>query len=151
MTRNHTAITGPNTRPTLPVPRYCMANSRTITTTQIGSTYSCNAGVETSSPSTADSTEIAGVITPSPKNRQAPAIPTRARKLRIRAPAETRCASAISARMPPSPRLSARMISITYLTVTISTSDQKISDRIPRISTFVIGTLWNNCRLDLKA
>ena len=32
-------MTGPNTRPTLPVPRHWTANSRTITTTLIGSTY----------------------------------------------------------------------------------------------------------------
>ena len=76
MATNHSAITGPKTRPTLPVPRHCTANSATMTTTLIGSTYCCSSGVETSRPSTADSTEIAGVITPSPKNRQAPAMPT---------------------------------------------------------------------------
>ena len=151
MATNHTAITGPNTRPTLPVPRHCTANSTTITTTLIGSTYCCSSGVETSRPSTADSTEIAGVITPSPKNRQAPAMPTRASALRMPVPTETRCASAISARMPPSPRLSARMISVTYFTVTISTSDQKISDRMPSTSAAVIGTRPNSCRLALKA
>ena len=32
----------------------------------IGTTYGLNAGVATSSPSTADSTEMAGVIAPSP-------------------------------------------------------------------------------------
>ena len=34
--------------------------------TEIGTTQSANAGVATSKPSTADSTEIAGVISPSP-------------------------------------------------------------------------------------
>jgi thiamine pyrophosphate-dependent acetolactate synthase large subunit-like protein len=56
----------------------------------------------------ADSTEIAGVIMPSPKNRQAPAMPISARLQRNRAFSTLRCASAISARIPPSPRLSAR-------------------------------------------
>ena len=61
-------------------------------------------------------------------------MPTSVSALRTPVPTETRCASAISARMPPSPRLSACMISITYFTVTMSTSDQKISDRMPRTS-----------------
>ena len=81
MTTNQTTMTGPNTRPTLPVPRYCMANSATITATLIGRTKSFSSGAETSRPSTADSTEMAGVITPSPKNRQAPAMPTRAERI----------------------------------------------------------------------
>ena len=40
--------------------------------------------------------------------------------------------SAVSARMPPSPLLSARMISVTYFNVTTITSDQKITDSTPR-------------------
>ncbi len=144
-------MTGPNTRPTLRVPRDCMANSTRMTTTLIGSTYSRSSAVETSRPSTADSTEIAGVITPSPKNRQAPAIPTRARALRVPVPTETRCANAISARMPPSPRLSACMISVTYFIVTISTSDQKMSERMPMISVVATDTEPNICRLALNA
>ncbi len=42
-----------------------------------------------------------------------------------------RCASAESARMPPSPRLSARRMTITYLSVTTTKSDQKISESTP--------------------
>ena len=42
-----------------------------------------------------------------------------------------RCASAASAITPPSPLLSARMMKPTYLTVTTTTSAQKISDRAP--------------------
>jgi hypothetical protein len=34
--------------------------------------------------------------------------------------------------MPPSPRLSARMMNVRYLTTMTSSSAQKISDRIPR-------------------
>ena len=41
----------------------------------IGSTQLCSAGVATSRPSTADSTEIAGVSTPSPKNSATPNTP----------------------------------------------------------------------------
>ena len=106
----------------------------TITTAEIGRTTSCNFGATTSNPSTADSTEIAGVITPSPKNRQQPLTPISARMRRIRAPVQPRWASTIRARMPPSPRLSARITSDTYLMVTISTSDQKISDKMPNRS-----------------
>ena len=40
-------------------------------------------------------------------------------------------ASAIIAMMPPSPRLSARMMKITYLIETMMTSAQKNSDRLP--------------------
>ena len=142
---------GPNTRPTLPVPRHCMANSATITTAEIGRTNSCARGVTISSPSTADSTEIAGVMTPSPKNRQAPAMPTRARPLRIGVLAIPRCARTMSARMPPSPRLSARITSNTYFTVTIRMSDQKNSDSTPMISRSVTGSPLNSARLALKA
>ena len=39
--------------------------------------------------------------------------------------------SAVSARMPPSPRLSARMISVMYFSVTTMTSAQKITDSTP--------------------
>jgi hypothetical protein len=102
-------------------------------------------------PSTAESTEIAGVITPSPKNRQAPTMPVRVRTLRVKLPTDTRCPSAISARMPPSPRLSARRISVTYLVVTTSTRDQKISDRMPMISSGVTILAGKCCRLALIA
>ena len=150
-TTNQSAMIGPKTRPTLWVPRYCIANSTMITATLIGSTYSCNVGAVTSNPSTADSTEIAGVMIPSPKNRHAPTMPTIASVLRIAVLTATRWASAISARMPPSPWLSARITSITYFTVTISTSDQKNSDRMPRISTSLMGTPSNTCMLALRA
>ncbi len=45
-----------------------------------------------------------------------------------------RCARALSAMMPPSPLLSARMMKPAYLTATISTSDQNTSESTP--STF---------------
>src|SRR5580658_5024368 len=150
-TTNHSAMTGPNTRPTLWVPRYCIANSAIITTMLIGSTYSFNVGAATCNPSTAESTEIAGVMMPSPKNRPAPTMPIKASVLRMAVFTATRCASAMSASIPPSPWLSARITSITYFTVTISTSDQKNSDRMPRISTSLIGTPSNTCMLALSA
>ncbi len=61
-------------------------------------------------------------------------MPMRARTKRPRSVVAVRWANAMSAMMPPSPRLSARMMTSTYFTVTVSISDQKISDRMPRIS-----------------
>ena len=49
-----------------PVPRFCIANSTTRIKQVIGTMYGENALVATSSPSTADSTEMAGVMMPSP-------------------------------------------------------------------------------------
>ena len=63
---NHTAITGPNRRPTAPVPKRWAANSTVRITSAIGTTSECSDGSTTSIPSTAESTEIAGVIIPSP-------------------------------------------------------------------------------------
>lgn len=50
-----------------------------------------------------------------------------------------RNASAVSARMPPSPWLSARMMKMTYFTVTVMISAQKISDSTPRMTSGVSG------------
>ena len=77
---------------------------------------------------------MAGVMAPSPKNRQAPAMPTSAAARRLLSSARWRCARAVSAMMPPSPRLWARRISSTYFTVTTRTSDQRIRDRMPSTS-----------------
>jgi hypothetical protein len=51
----------------------------------------------------------------------------------------TRWVSAMSAMMPPSPLLSARMINTTYLTDTTITSAQKISDSTPSTLAAVTG------------
>ena len=48
--------------------------------------------------------------------------------------------SAVSARMPPSPRLSARMISVMYFSVTTMTSAQTITDSTPRTLAGVSGS-----------
>ena len=66
ITVNHSSITGPKTRPMTLVPRYCTANSTTRIASVIGTTTRCSAGACTSSPSTADSTEMAGVMRLSP-------------------------------------------------------------------------------------
>ena len=63
---NHTTMTGPNMAPTLAVPRDWIRNSPTRITTVITTTYGSNTWVAIASPSTAPSTEMAGVIIPSP-------------------------------------------------------------------------------------
>ena len=50
-----------------------------------------------------------------------------------------RCASAISASVPPSPLLSARSRIATYLIVTITINAQMISDRMPNTAGSVAG------------
>ena len=64
--RNQRTATGPNSAPRSEVPCRCRANSPITTPTAIGTTYGLNAVVPTSRPSTAESTEIAGVRTASP-------------------------------------------------------------------------------------
>ncbi len=57
---------GPKTLPTRAVPVRWTANSATRIVSVSGMTHDVNCGETTSRPSTADSTEIAGVITLSP-------------------------------------------------------------------------------------
>ena len=66
ITANQTTMTGPNTLAMPAVPRDCTLNRATRMTTDTGMTQSAKALVATSKPSTALSTEIAGVISPSP-------------------------------------------------------------------------------------
>ena len=66
MVANQTTIVGPNTAPMSPVPRRWTRNSPTSRTTAIGTMNGVKAVVATRRPSTAESTEIAGVMTPSP-------------------------------------------------------------------------------------
>ena len=57
---------GAKTREIFSVPRRCTRNSPARMAMLTGMTQSAKALVATSNPSTADSTEIAGVINPSP-------------------------------------------------------------------------------------
>lgn len=75
---------------------------------------------------------MAGVITPSPKNSEAPKMPRMPTTYAEREPClRVRWVSAISAMMPPSPSLSARMMMVTYLSVTVIISAQNASDSTP--------------------
>ncbi len=72
ITTNHSARMGPNATPTRPDPCGCIANSATRISTVSGTIYGWKAGVTSSSPSTALSTEMAGVIKPSPYSMAVP-------------------------------------------------------------------------------
>ena len=95
----------------------------------------------TPSPSTADSTEMAGVMTPSPYSNAAPnrAANTTHTPERLSLRPGTR---ANSAKMPPSPLLSARMMNDRYFTATTMMSDQKNSDKRPSTESCVTGIAW---------
>ena len=80
-------------------------------------------------PSAADSTDMAGVSNASPKNRPAPQM-AMMKSRRVRLPM-VRWISAISDRVPPSPRLSSRVTMKTYLIVTTKMSAQTISEMMP--------------------
>ena len=84
-------------------------------TAVIGTIHESRLGSMIFRPSTADSTEIAGVIMLSPKNSAAPNIPSAARVAAVRRPRGLldRRNSVISAMMPPSPLLSARITRVT--------------------------------------
>ncbi len=86
MARNHTIMTGPNRRPTAAEPMRWLRNSSRMITAVIGTTRCPSDGWTTLSPSTADRTEIAGVIMLSPKNSDAPKIPSAASPMRVRRP-----------------------------------------------------------------
>ena len=99
----------------------------------IGTTAPPKRGSATARPSTAPSTEIAGVMMPSPYSRAAP-ITANSATAEIRpglAPRICSGTSASSAKMPPSPLFSAFMMKVRYFMVTTSISAQKISDRMP--------------------
>ncbi len=104
-------------------------NSAIRIASEIGTTRWARLGVATLSPSTAEITEIAGVIMPSPKNSPAPKMPS--------VTSTAACASlrrwisAVSAMIPPSPRLWARMMNPAYLIDTSIISAQKISETMP--------------------
>ena len=73
--RNHTSMKGPKYRPIRPVPACCMRNMRKMISRTIGTTGT--AGATRRSPSMADVTVMAGVITPSAMRAAAPIAATR--------------------------------------------------------------------------
>jgi hypothetical protein len=102
-------------------------------TTVMGSTYGSKTGVATLSPSTALSTEMAGVIMLSPYSSDAPNSPASTR-IHRRLPGRICRAGAtraVSAIIPPSPRLSARITKERYLMEMTMMSDQKMRESTP--------------------
>ncbi len=125
---------GPNMAPMVAVPRRWMLNRPTKIRAAIGTTKDSRWGAAISRPSTAESTEIAGVIIPSPYSRAVPNSPRRTRPQRTREFrdwAEGRI-NEVSARIPPSPSLSARSTKARYLRDTTMISDHTISEITPR-------------------
>ncbi len=89
-------------------------------------------------PSSAESTEIAGVIIASPKNSAHDSMPSNSTgQVRFFSTFST---SAISEIDPPSPSLSIRIRMKTYLIVTIRISAHRISDTMPMISAGEVPT-----------
>ena len=115
--RNQTIMIGPNTRPTGCGPEALHHEEHDDDRGGDRHDQWSSDGSTTSRPSTADSTEIAGVIMLSPKNSDAPKMPSATRIACVRRLPRTPCRriKVISARMPPSPSLSARSTSSTYL------------------------------------
>ena len=81
----------------------------------IGTPRSDTDGAATLTPSIADRTEMAGVIMLSPRNSDAPNTPSAASAIRARRPpgAPRRPMSVMSAMIPPSPSVLARITSST--------------------------------------
>ncbi len=131
---NQTSMIHPNIPPTFAVPLYWKEKSVAMMPNAIGTTKRVSVGAMTFSPSTAPNTETAGVMMPSPYRKAPPNNPIVMRNVRRHRSASRCCRcmmSASSANTPPSPLLSARRMNVTYFTLTISTSDQTISDRMP--------------------
>ncbi len=106
----------------------------------------------TSKPSTADSTEIAGVIRPSPYSSDVPNTPsvTTAAATLVTVWPSGGMTSEVSARMPPSPWLSARMTSSRYLRQITMISDQNAIDATPYALVWLISSSawWNDSRTE---
>ena len=73
---NQTRMIGPNNHPIVPDPNRWSTNSPIRIATDSGTTRWARAGVATCTPWTEPSTEIAGVMIPSPKNSAAPKMPS---------------------------------------------------------------------------
>ena len=126
---------GPNSAPTPAVPRRCSMNRAINMTTVTGTTYGSNACVATPNPSTALKIEMAGVIIMSPYSSEAPKRPNITSDHRVlRSRLRHGRSSASSARMPPSPRLSARSTNTMYLSEMMASNVHSTSDSTP--STF---------------
>ena len=104
----------------------------------------------TINPSTADRTEIEGVIIASPKNNEV-ASTANIVSSQPRFPGVLRLISASSARLPPSPLLSAAMTISTYFSVTISKNAQNTRLSTPKTWSMSIGSGWWPTKVSFNA
>ena len=132
MKRNHAVMIGPNSLPIEVVPACWNRNSTamiaieiTMSVVWLEKTPSPSTGI-VRRPSTAEVMATAGVRIESARNAAPPSMPGTIRNLKHRLTIE------YSAKMPPSPWLSAFMAMSTYLTVVMSASVQMTSDSIPK-------------------
>ena len=108
----------------------------------MGTTRCSSCGLCSDRPSIAPSTEIAGVMMPSPNRSPAPNSASKmAMDSLVRWPASPSTSAPI-ARMPPSPLLSARSTNHRYFTTTTEISDQNTSDITPSTAGSVGATAW---------
>ena len=131
---NQTTITGPNTLAIAAVPRRCTTNSATRMTTDIGMTHDSKASWRHLE--ALDGAEHRDRRSDQTRRRRA--APCRTRRVAMMAPlrprpAAARCgiSSAVSARMPPSPWLSARITRARYLIEMMMISAQNTIDATP--------------------
>ena len=143
---NQSSITGPKIAPIFAVPRFWTMKRPTRIAMVMGMTYARKTGVAISSPSTALSTEMAGVIIPSPYSSDAPNRPTSTSICRRRrAVGDAGVTSAVSAIIPPSPPLSARITNTRYFTEMTRMSAHTMSDSSPSTLAWVAATPCTPC------
>ena len=129
---NHSAITGPNSRPTAPVPKRWIANSTVRIASVIGTTSDSSDGRHHLE--ALDRRQHRDRRRDHPvavEQRRAEDAERDEHQLRRAARGRIPRTSAISAMIPPSPSLSARMISVTYLIETMSVIAQNTSEMTP--------------------
>ena len=129
LTTKNSAMIGPKNAATPAVPRLWTVNSTMRMITVAGNMNGASSASTCLRPSSAESTEMAGVMIASPENKAAPATPIRNATI-VRLP-NAIWASALSESMPPSPLLSACIRNSTYFAVTTISSAQMISDTTP--------------------
>ena len=140
--RNQSTITGPKSIPMRCVPRLCSKNKPARTPTVIGMTNGSAAEVATFRPSTEESTETAGVMTPSPKSIPAPSRIKNVNHVAFGGtPRRTGgSTNASSARMPPSPSCATRITMPMYRTNTITINAHRTRLSSPRTFSCVGST-----------
>ena len=128
---NQINITGPNNFPIDAVPNCCRKKNAAIMPRTMYTIVCCGrlwSGLSSLRPSMAEVIDIGGVIMPS-ASKAAPPMMAGIMSHRF-----CRLTNAYSAKIPPSPLLSARKTSHTYLIVVWIVSVQMIHDRLPRMT-----------------